>query len=88
LPAQLHQRRKKSRQRLAGAGRRDQQHRAAGARLRQEFKLMRTRFPAALRKPARKRLGQRHGFGSFENGHAFARMILSENRFPLFGIMR
>ncbi len=49
---------------------------------------MRTRFPAALRKPARKRLGQRHGFGSFENGHAFARMILSENRFPLFGIMR
>ena len=32
--AQLHQRRQEARQRLAGAGRGDQQHRAAGARLR------------------------------------------------------
>ena len=70
-----HQARQKSRQRLAGAGRRDQQHRAAGARLRQQFKLMRARFPAALGKPARKRLGQRDGIGAFENGHPLEVML-------------
>ena len=55
---QLHQRRQKSRQRLAGAGRRDQQHRAAGARLRQQLELMRARRPAAACEPARKRFRQ------------------------------
>ena len=44
---QLHQRRQKSRQRLAGAGRRDQQRGAAGAREPQQFELMRARRPAA-----------------------------------------
>ena len=57
--AQLHQRRQKSRQRLAGAGRRDQQHRAAGPRLGQQLELMRARRPAAAREPARERLRQR-----------------------------
>ncbi len=56
--AQLHQARQKSRQRLARAGRRDQQHRAAGARLRQQFELVRARGPAAAGKPARERLRQ------------------------------
>ena len=78
--AQLHQRRQKSRQRLAGAGRRDQQHRAAGARLRQQFELMRARRPAALREPARERLGQRRVFGAFEDGHRLEVMLRRRHR--------
>jgi hypothetical protein len=31
---------------------------------------MRARRPAALRKPARERLGQFQGVGSFEDGHS------------------
>ena len=56
--AQFHQRRQKAGERLAGAGRRDQQRRAAGSRLRQEVELMRPRRPAARREPARERLRQ------------------------------
>ena len=56
--AQLHQARQKSRQRLAAAGRRDQQHRAAGLGLGQQFQLMRARRPAAAGEPAGKRLRQ------------------------------
>ena len=48
---QLHQGRQKSRQRLAGAGRRDQQRRAVLARLGQQCELMRARRPAARREP-------------------------------------
>jgi len=69
-PTQFDQRGKKSRQRLAGAGRRNEKHRTASARLRQQFELVRARFPAALREPARKRLGQHDCFRSFEDGHA------------------
>ena len=60
--------RQKSRQRLAAAGRRDQQHRAAGLRLGQKLQLMRARRPAAAGEPARKRL--RAVVRAFENGHA------------------
>ena len=49
---QFDQRRQEARQRLAAAGRRDQQHRAAGLRLGQQFELMRARRPAARREPA------------------------------------
>ena len=59
----LHQRRQKARQRLAAAGRRDQQHRAAVPRTRQELELMRARRPSARRKPLRKNCRQqRRGF--------------------------
>ena len=54
----LHQRRQKARQRLAAAGRRDQQHRAAVPRARQKLELMRARRPAARREPARKNVRQ------------------------------
>ena len=56
--AQLHQARQKSGERLAAAGRRDQQHRAAGARLGQQFELVRARRPAAAGEPARERFRQ------------------------------
>ena len=59
LFAQLHQRRQKARQRLAGAGRRDQQGGAPGLRLRQQFELMRARRPAAVGEPARENFRQR-----------------------------
>ena len=58
--------RQKAGERLAAAGRRDQQRRAAGARLRQQFELMRARRPAALREPARKDSGRTAGGGAFE----------------------
>ena len=66
--AQLHQARQESGQRLAAAGRRDQQHRAAGARLRQQFELMRARRPAAAGEPAREEFRQERG--ALEDGHA------------------
>ena len=55
-PAQVHEARQKTRQRLAAAGRRDQQHRAAGLRLGQKLQLMRARRPAAAGEPARELL--------------------------------
>ena len=58
---QLHQRRQKSRQRLAGAGRRDQQRRAVVAGLRQQCQLMLTRRPAARREPLKEAVGQQRG---------------------------
>ena len=51
-------------QRLAGAGRRDQQRRAALARLFQEFELVRARRPAAQREPVRERRRQEVGGGA------------------------
>src|SRR5262249_49714647 len=65
--AQLNQARQKSSQRLAAAGGRDQQHRAAGARLGQELELMRARRPSALGEPARKRFGKKRVFGAIEH---------------------
>ncbi len=58
-------------QRLAAAGRRDQQHRTAGARLSENFQLMRPRPPAARREPGGKTLRQsgRRGGGSGNRGH-------------------
>ena len=56
--AEFHQRRQKSGQRLARAGRRDQQRRAIGLRLRQQVELMRARRPAPRRKPAQENIGQ------------------------------
>ncbi len=56
--AQFHEAGQEAGQRLAGAGRRDQQHRAAGPRFRQKFQLMRARRPAAAREPADEPLGQ------------------------------
>ena len=50
-------------ERLAGACRRDQQHRAAGLRLAQKLDLVRTRRPAALREPFYERIGQNGGGG-------------------------
>src|SRR5262245_11701024 len=56
---ELHQARQEARQRLAGAGRRDQQHRAAGTRLGEQLELVLAWRPAAARKPAGKRFRQR-----------------------------
>ena len=56
--AQLHQRRQKSRQRLAGAGRRDQQRRATGLCAAEQFELMRAGRPAVAREPLHERGGQ------------------------------
>src|SRR5690606_31317332 len=56
---QFDQSRQKTRQSLAAAGRRDQQHRTARLRLSQQFKLVGARPPAAPRKPAGERLRQR-----------------------------
>jgi hypothetical protein len=67
---QLHQRRQKAGERLAAAGRRNQQYRAAIARLGQEFKLMRARRPAALREPAGEDVGQQWSFGPFAERQA------------------
>jgi hypothetical protein len=55
---QLDQRRQKPRQRLAAAGRRDQQRRAPGPRLGQQFELMRARRPAAAGEPAGEKFRQ------------------------------
>ena len=57
---QFHQCRQKPGQRLAGAGRCDQQRRAPLPRLVQQRQLMGTRRPAPRREPARENLGQRH----------------------------
>ncbi len=65
---QLHQRRQEAGQRLAAAGRRDQQHRAPALRLGQQFELMRRAAPSRGRqtsartgpaKAARRRSGRR-----------------------------
>ena len=74
--AQLDQRGQEAGQRLAGAGRRDQQRGAAGARLLQQRELMRARRPSPRGKPARERRRQRHGIKA-RNGHGLA---LSEIR--------
>ena len=58
--AQLDQTGQKSRQGLATAGRRDQQRRTTGARLGQEFELMRARVPATAGKPAHEDV-RKHG---------------------------
>ena len=75
---QLDKRREKPRQRLARAGRRDQQHRAAGLRLGEQLELMRARRPAAAGEPARERLGQRDTVGAVEDGHALQVMTPDE----------
>ena len=56
---EIDERGQESCQRLARAGRRDQQHRTAGGDLGQQFELVRARRPAARRKPAREGVGQR-----------------------------
>ena len=70
---QLHQRRQKSGQRLAGAGRRDQQRRAVVAGFCQQRQLMLAGRPAAAGEPAQKRFGQQRGgkevwFGDVHSG--------------------
>jgi hypothetical protein len=67
--AQLHQRGQKPGQRLAGAGRRDQQRGSAGARDAEQFELMRARRPAALREPAREQVGEFGRLRAFERQH-------------------
>ena len=58
---QLHQRRQKSRQRLAGAGGRDQQRGPVLARLLQQRQLMRARQPTASGEPRLEAVGQQRG---------------------------
>ena len=58
---QFGQRRQEAGQRLAGAGRRDQEHRLSGLRLRQQLKLMGARRPAFLAEPSDERFGQNDG---------------------------
>ena len=69
---QLHQRRQEAGQRLAAAGRRDQQRRAPCPGLGQQFELMRARRPAAAGKPAREQVRQkRRGIAAVEGGCGF-----------------
>ena len=65
--AEFDEARQKSGERLAAAGRRDQQHGTAGMRLRQKFELMRARNPAASGEPAREYVRQHRG--ALEHGH-------------------
>ncbi len=65
--AQLDQTRQKPGERLAAASRRDQQHRAAGLRLRQQIELMGAGCPAAAGKPAHEQVRQDRW--TIENGH-------------------
>src|ERR1700733_11382429 len=65
--AQLHQSRQEAGERLAAAGWRDQEDRAAGLCLGEEFELMRTRCPTTARKPAGEKVGKKAG--ALENGH-------------------
>jgi hypothetical protein len=58
MTGDLHQRRQKTRERLAGAGRRDQQRRTILARLLQQRQLMLTWRPTPRCKPAQKDFGQ------------------------------
>ena len=68
----LHQRRQKPGERLAAAGRRDQQRRAPARSLGQQFELMRPRRPAAAGEPAREQVRQqRRGLGSVDGGCGF-----------------
>ena len=60
-PGQIDQRRQEAGQRLAGAGRRDQQHRLPGLGVRQQLDLVGARRPASLREPVEEWLGQAHG---------------------------
>jgi hypothetical protein len=70
---QLDKCRKKSGERLAATGRRDQQSRAAGLRLAEQLQLMCARRPAAARKPAGKDLRQeRRSLYAVEHGHGGA----------------
>ena len=57
---ELDQTRQEPGQRLAAAGRRHQQRRAPGTRRLDQRELMGMRSPAALRKPARERIGESH----------------------------
>ena len=66
--AQLHQSRQEAGERLAAAGWRDQENRAAGLRRGKEFELMRSRRPTAAGKPAREEVGKKAC--PLENGHA------------------
>ena len=64
---EIDQGRQETRQRLAGSGRCDQQHRAPGLGTRQEVDLMGARRPAALREPVEERSGQaRRGCFGFD----------------------
>jgi hypothetical protein len=58
---QLHQGRQESGERLAGAGRRDQERGTIVAGLCQQFKLMLARRPAAAREPSTKTIRQQFG---------------------------
>jgi hypothetical protein len=71
LLVQFDEARQEPGQRLAGAGRRDQQCGAPGPRLRQQVELMRARRPAALREPARKDLRQFGRRRTVEGEHGF-----------------
>ncbi len=67
---QIHQCWQEAGQRLAAAGRRDQQHGAPRARHGQQLELMGARLPSAARKPACERYGQHlRRRRRFENGH-------------------
>ena len=66
---QFDQRRQKPRERLAGAGRRDQQDRAPGLRLGQEVELVGAGRPAAAGEPRQKSIGQGRGLDA-TLGHA------------------
>ena len=57
---QRHQRRQEPGQRLAGAGRRDQEHVFAALDAGEKLQLMCTRLPALLREPAQEGWGQEH----------------------------
>jgi hypothetical protein len=64
---QLHQRWQEPRQRLAAAGRRDEQHRTPLLGLGQQLELVRARRPAARLEPAAEDVGQeRFCFRAFE----------------------
>ena len=70
---QLHQRRQKSGQRLAGAGRRDQQRGTVVAGLCQQRELMLTRRPAARGEPAPEAVGQQRSRFKRREGQGIGR---------------
>ena len=70
---QLHQGRQKAGQRLAGAGRRDQQRRAVVAGLCQQRQLMLARRPAARGEPAPEAVGQQRSRFKRREGQGIGR---------------
>ena len=88
----LHQRRQKSRQRLAGAGGRDQERRAAVTRLRQQRQLMLARRPAARGEPflktVRQQRSRRRGRVGKEIGRRHAQEVSGSGGFVEGGMKR